>query len=276
MALTPLSQRISRPGIAWLASCCCLAVLALASPTQQMQAPGAVGAAVQAVHAAAEPEDGPDLDKRAWSDLSSSWGKRGWQDLKQSGWGKRAWSDLGSSWGKRDWGSFRGAWGKRAWDDLRPMWGKRGWDNFHGSWGKRWPETDEMVADEAAPMDPDDLSDEQVATLAELMLLSHSEAPNTPPSTTAAMLAQLSDEEQKRSWSNLRGAWGKRGWSNFKARGGVAGSWGKKREPGWNNLKGLWGKRSANNWNKLASVWGKRSVDGDFGVKEDTSSTREN
>jgi galactose-1-phosphate uridylyltransferase len=97
------------------------------------------------------------------------------------------------------------------------MWGKRGWDNFHGSWGKRWPEEEIAMSEETAA-DPDELSDEQVAQLAELMLLTHAEAPNPPPgpATTAAVLSQLSDEEQKRSWNNLRGAWGKRGWSNFK------------------------------------------------------------
>lgn len=63
----------------WLGGCL-LALLAVAAPTLQLQAPGAVGAAISAAQAGPEGEPG----KRAWSDLSSGWGKRGWQDLQVS------------------------------------------------------------------------------------------------------------------------------------------------------------------------------------------------
>jgi hypothetical protein len=85
------------------------------------------------------------------------------------------------------------------------MWGKRSWDNFHGSWGKRWPGDDMEDVEEDGPSA---LTDEQLTQLASLMMLTHADP--QPPT--------LSEEEQKRSWSNLRGAWGKRGWSNFKGK----------------------------------------------------------
>ncbi|XP_075234494.1 myoinhibiting peptide precursor [Lycorma delicatula] len=153
-------------------------------------------------------------EKRAWRDLQSSWGKRGWQDMPSAGWGKRGWQDMPSAgWGKRGWQDMPSAgWGKRGWKDLpssgwgkrgwRDMpsagWGKRGWQDLQGGWGKRsYPEFED-----------EDLND--------LM------------------------EEDKRAWSSLKGTWGKRAadWGSFRG-----GSWGK-RDPAWQNLKGLWGKRS--------------------------------
>jgi hypothetical protein len=61
----------------WLAGCVC--VLAIVVPTQQVDS-GVSDTALAQVDAGT----GPDLeqDKRAWSDLQSGWGKRGWQDLQ--------------------------------------------------------------------------------------------------------------------------------------------------------------------------------------------------
>lgn len=136
----------------------------------------------------------------------------------QGGWGKRAWSNLASTWGKRDWGQFRGAWGKRAWDELRPAWGKRSWDKFNGAWGKRAPEQEEQQWEVAGgDNEPEDLglldnldslSDQQLARLANLLFTSGNAAADVQNS--------LNDEEQKRNWSNLRGAWGKRAWNQYK------------------------------------------------------------
>ena len=97
-------------------------------------------------------------EKRAWKDLTKSWGKRAWGEL-QAGWGKRlseeyqvpsltnnddkkrAWSSLHSSgWGKRGWTDLQSAgWGKRGWSDLQSAgWGKRGWSDLQSAgWGKR-------------------------------------------------------------------------------------------------------------------------------------------
>ncbi|XP_065345421.1 prothoracicostatic peptide isoform X1 [Cloeon dipterum] len=241
---------------AWTAGCV-LGLFVLVAPSlQEVQQ--------QTAPVAGEPQP-LEEDKRGWSDMQSGWGKRGWQDM-QGSWGKRAWDNLGSTWGKRDWGQFKGSWGKRGWSEMQPMWGKRAWDKFHGAWGKRTPEEDEQEGDNDASIADDtellgnleNMSDDELAKLANFIYSNDGDLQNS-----------LTEEEQKRSWSNLHGAWGKRGWNNFKGR---QRSWGKKREPGWNNLKGLWGKRSDRSWNKLASVWGKRSVDGEKGIKQTASS----
>jgi hypothetical protein len=72
---------------------------------------------------------GPEEDKRGWSDLQEGWGKRGWQDL-QGGWGKRGWQDLKSGWGKRGWQDLQGVWGKRGSQNLPGGWGKRAWQDL--------------------------------------------------------------------------------------------------------------------------------------------------
>ncbi|KAG8317969.1 hypothetical protein J6590_013104 [Homalodisca vitripennis] len=69
------------------------------------------------------------------------WGKRDsyldFEDEDSSDEDKRAWSGLRGTWGKRaaaDWQSFRGSWGKRdpAWNNLKGLWGKRSVDSRTG------------------------------------------------------------------------------------------------------------------------------------------------
>ncbi|XP_071450825.1 prothoracicostatic peptide isoform X2 [Hetaerina americana] len=224
-------------------------------------------------------------EKRGWADMQHGWGKRGWADLR-SAWGKRGWRDLQAGWGKRDWNSIRGAWGKR---------GTGSWNNFRGSWGKRGSGSNEWGSDDPEGYPPNvyddgeegeqggweagsDADDGPYGRQRELELEAAAAAaegllPPPPPPEYY---------EDKRSWANLKGAWGKRasaaaadetagddGDDNYGKRAwkNLKGSWGK-RDPGWHNLKGLWGKRApAAKWNKLTSVWGKRSIGGETGVK---------
>lgn len=60
--------------------------------------------------------DGP-VDKRAWKQMNSAWGKRDWNQLRSNGWGKR---ETGN------WNNMRGLWGKRSpgWNKLQSAWGK--------------------------------------------------------------------------------------------------------------------------------------------------------
>jgi len=55
--------------------------------------------------------DGQPMDKRAWKQMNGAWGKRDWNQLRGTGWGKRemrglsgkraqAWNKLSSAWGK--------------------------------------------------------------------------------------------------------------------------------------------------------------------------------
>ncbi|KAG8233922.1 hypothetical protein J437_LFUL005127 [Ladona fulva] len=160
---------------------------------------------------------------------------------------------------------MKGAWGKRSWDNFRGSWGKRSPTEWGGGGGyvDGYPEEDDSM-----DLGPNGIAYDDGP---------QREGPDYGPEAY----------EGKRSWGNLKGAWGKRGyasdedgldemeaelaehygdadkraWRNFK------GSWGK-RDPGWHNLKGLWGKRAGSGkWNKLTSVWGKRSVGGETGLK---------
>jgi hypothetical protein len=58
------------------------------------------------------------LEKRAWNQMNSAWGKREWNQLRGNGWGKREnakWSQLQGGWGKRadKWSKLSSAWGRK-------------------------------------------------------------------------------------------------------------------------------------------------------------------
>lgn len=130
---------------------------------------------------------------------------------------------------KRDWNKDLHIWGKRGWNNLHEGWGrkrsvpvfeapqKRAWSSLQSGWGKRFSPDDEIAI-------------RQLATL-----LSREEPPYDEYDPENDFEA---NDDEKRSWSQFHGGWGKRSrWDNFR------GSWGK-REPAWSNLKGIWGKRS--------------------------------
>ncbi|CAH3999916.1 unnamed protein product [Pieris brassicae] len=160
--------------------------------------------------------------KRGWQDLNGAWGKRAWTDMSQHPWGKRAWQDLNTAWGKRGWQDMSSAWGKRGWQEMSSAWGKRtpdNWANLHAAWGKRSPEPDyedyDLISDRGLPL-------QQLQPL-------------------EAEQRGLSEAPEKRAWSSLHGAWGKRPVKQAHYNNGAY-YW--KREPGWTNLRGMWGKRS--------------------------------
>lgn len=45
------------------------------------------------------------IDKRAWNQMGTAWGKRDWSQLRSNGWGKRE---------SANWNNMRGLWGKRS------------------------------------------------------------------------------------------------------------------------------------------------------------------
>lgn len=63
-------------------------------------------------------DDANTMDKRAWNQMNNAWGKRDWNQLRGSGWGKRE---------AANWNNMRGLWGKRAekWNKLSSAWGRK-------------------------------------------------------------------------------------------------------------------------------------------------------
>lgn len=65
-----------------------------------------------------EVDDDAPMEKRAWNSMNQAWGKRAWNQLRGSGWGKRD---------PDNWNNMRGLWGKRAekWGKLSSAWGRK-------------------------------------------------------------------------------------------------------------------------------------------------------
>lgn len=119
---------------------------------------------------------------------------------------------------------------------------KKSWQNLQSSWGKR-----DFTATAAT-------NDYYFDTKPWTTNYNRDDADGDDYETDKNNENNFSNEE-KRGWTAMNNAWGKRvgsgsDWNKFR------GAWGK-REPGWNNLKGLWGKRAK--WNKLTTAWGKRN-----------------
>lgn len=122
---------------------------------------------------------------------------------------------------------------KRAWSQLQGSWGKRSYDGIN-------EEQRQKVLNNQNDEYLDKLRTYDYEPVIGFNFIPDSDdIENSPP-------------VEKRAWTSMNGAWGKRNWNKLRSTG--------KREPGnWNNLRGLWGKRSNDlrSWDKLSSAWGK-------------------